>query len=196
VRLSGLGRQQGPSPDGITPAILKQLASVVKVPLTVVFNLSLCAGVFPAISKKSFVFPLFKSGDKRDVFCYCGISILSATPKLFKKMVCDRITPVVGPVISDAQHGFVKGRSTVSNLVQFTNGVIGEIEDGRLTGFPRLSTEWSVHCSRSVEVQFVNFIWLVAFVLDGVASDRSSNRLDKKLGRSNVMKKRWQLKRN
>jgi hypothetical protein len=121
---------------------------------------------------------------------------LSAIPKLFEKMVCDRITPVVRPVISDAQHGFVKGRSTVSSLVQFTNGVIGEIEDGRLTGFPRLSTEWSVHCSRSVEVQFVNFIWLVAFVLDGVASDRSSNRLDKKLGRSNVMKKRWQLKRN
>jgi hypothetical protein len=38
------------------------------------------------------------------------------------------------PVISDAQHSFVKGRSTVSNLVQFTNGVIGEIEDG-----------WQVH---------------------------------------------------
>jgi hypothetical protein len=45
-------------------------------------------------------------------------------------MVCNRITPVVRPVISDAQHGFVRGRSTVSNLVQFTNGIIGEIEDG------------------------------------------------------------------
>jgi hypothetical protein len=32
--------------------------------------------------------------------------------------------------MSDAQHDFVKGRSTVSNLVQYTNGVIGEIEDG------------------------------------------------------------------
>jgi hypothetical protein len=40
------------------------------------------------------------------------------------------ITPVVRPVIFDVQHGFVKGRSTVSNLVQFTNGVIGEVEDG------------------------------------------------------------------
>jgi hypothetical protein len=34
------------------------------------------------------------------------------------------------PVISDAQHGFAKGHSTVSNLVQFSNGVINEIEDG------------------------------------------------------------------
>jgi hypothetical protein len=69
-----------------------------------------------------------------------------------------RIVPVVRPVISDAQHGFVKGCSTVSNLVQFTNGVIGVIEGA----------------SRSVKVQFVNFNWWVAFVLDGVLSERSN----------------------
>jgi hypothetical protein len=45
-------------------------------------------------------------------------------------MVCDRKTPVVCPAISDAQHSFVKGRSTVCNLSQFMNGVSGEIEDG------------------------------------------------------------------
>jgi hypothetical protein len=50
---------------------------------------------------------------------------LSVIPKLFEKRACDRITPV----ISDAQHGFVKGRSTVSNLFQFKNGVTGEIVD-------------------------------------------------------------------
>jgi hypothetical protein len=48
-------------------------------------------------------------------------------------MVCDKITPVVRPVISDTQHGFVMGRLTVSNLFQFTNGVIGEIEDEKHT---------------------------------------------------------------
>jgi hypothetical protein len=126
----GLDVNKGPGPDGITPAILKRLASVVIVLLTFVFNLSLSAGVFPTIWKESFVVPLFKSGDRRDVSCYRGISILSVMPKLFEKMVYDRITPVVRPAISDAQHGFVKGRSTVSNLVQFTNGIIGEIEDG------------------------------------------------------------------
>jgi hypothetical protein len=126
----GLDVNKGPGPDGITPAILKRLASVVKVHLTFVFNLSLSAGVFPAIWKESFIVLLFKSGNKRDVSCYRGISILSAIRKLFEKIVCNRITPVVRPVISDVQHVFVKGRSTVNNLVQFTNGVIGEIEDG------------------------------------------------------------------
>jgi hypothetical protein len=50
-----------------------ELHQVVKVPLTFVFNLSLSAGVFPAIWKESFVVPLFKSGDSRDVSCYRGM---------------------------------------------------------------------------------------------------------------------------
>jgi hypothetical protein len=157
----GLDVNKGSSPNGIAPAILKRLASVVKVPLTFVFNLSLNAGFFPAISKESFVVPLFKSGDKRYVSCYRRISILSAIQKLFEKMVCDRITPVVRPVKSDEQHGFVKGRSTVSNLVQFTNGVIGEIEDGwQVDGvYTNFSKAFDrVLYVRSVEVQFVNFI--------------------------------------
>jgi hypothetical protein len=47
----GLDVNKKPSPDGITPAFLKRLASVVKIPLTFVFNLSLSVGVFPAIWK-------------------------------------------------------------------------------------------------------------------------------------------------
>jgi hypothetical protein len=110
---------------------LKWLTSVAKVPLTFVFNLSLSADVFPAVWKESYVVPLFKSGDKRNVSCFWGISILSAIPQIFEKMMCDKVTTVVRPVISDAQHGFVKGRSTVSNLVQFPS--TESIMDGRLT---------------------------------------------------------------
>jgi hypothetical protein len=36
----GLDEQKGPGPDGISPSILRQLVSVVKVPLTLLFNLS------------------------------------------------------------------------------------------------------------------------------------------------------------
>jgi hypothetical protein len=97
------------------------------------FNLSLSAGVFPAIWKESFVVPLFKSDDKRDVSCYHGISILSVIPKLFEKMVCN------------------------SNLVHVH----------------RLVQSFRQGASRSVEVQFINIIWWIAFVLDGVLSDRS-----------------------
>jgi hypothetical protein len=72
--------------------------------LTILFNLSL-----------SFIVSIFKIGEKRDISCYCGISIM--IPKLFEKMVCHKLTPVIRPRISDTQHGFRKGRSTVTNLI-------------------------------------------------------------------------------
>jgi hypothetical protein len=138
-------------------SFMKRLALVVKVPLKFVLNLSLSAGVFTAIWKESFVVPLLKSSDKHDVSCYRGISILSVIPKIIKKMVCNRITSVVCPVISDAQHDFVKGRSTVSNLVFFTSGVIGE--NGDRWQVDGVLPDFSKAFNRVLEVQFVNFIW-------------------------------------
>jgi hypothetical protein len=40
------------------------------------------------------------------------------------------ITPIVRPLISDEQHGFVGGRSTVTTLEEFSNFVLSEMEDG------------------------------------------------------------------
>jgi hypothetical protein len=54
--------------------------------------------------------------DKRNISNYRGISILLAIPKLFIELVCDLVTPIIRPSISDEQHGFVGGRSTVTIL--------------------------------------------------------------------------------
>jgi hypothetical protein len=40
------------------------------------------------------------------------------------------ITPIICPSISDEQHAFVGGRSTVISLVEFSNFVLSEMEDG------------------------------------------------------------------
>jgi hypothetical protein len=62
-----LDTQNGPGPDGISPLILKKIVLVVKKPLAVLFNLSLLSGVLPCVWKESYVVPLFKSGDKRNI---------------------------------------------------------------------------------------------------------------------------------
>jgi hypothetical protein len=40
------------------------------------------------------------------------------------------ITPIIRPSISDEQHGFVGGCSTVTSLVEFSNFVLSEMKEG------------------------------------------------------------------
>jgi hypothetical protein len=40
------------------------------------------------------------------------------------------ITPILCPMISDEQHGFVGRRSTVPSLLEVSNFVLGDMEDG------------------------------------------------------------------
>jgi hypothetical protein len=84
------------------------------------FKLSLLSRVFAGVGKESYVFLLFKSGVKRNISNNRGISILSAIPKLFEKLVCDVITPIIRPSIDGERHGFVSGRFTGTNLVEFS----------------------------------------------------------------------------
>jgi hypothetical protein len=134
--------------------------------VTFVFNLSLSAGVFPVIWKQSFVVPIFKSGDKRDVFCYHGISII---PKLFEKILCHRITPVVCPVIS-ITHNMVLWRAARMSVI-WSNLRMASLAKSRTDGRLMKCTPTFVRLSAEC---FVNFIWWSAFVLDGVLLDRSN----------------------
>jgi hypothetical protein len=78
----GLDGKKGPGPDGIPPSVLEKLVSVFKGSLTFLFNLSLSSGIFPAVWKEAFIVPICKNGEKRDISCYRGISLLSSKKKL------------------------------------------------------------------------------------------------------------------
>lgn len=52
---------------------------------------------------------------------YRPISLLSTLSKVFERLVHDAIYPELHEIILPEQHGFVKKRSTVTNLVLFTN---------------------------------------------------------------------------
>jgi hypothetical protein len=69
--------------------------------------------------------------------------ILSAIPKLFEKIICDVVTPINRPSISDEQYGLVGGRSTVTSLVEFSNFVLSEMEDGLQVDVVYTDTDFS-----------------------------------------------------
>ena len=79
--------------------------------------------------------PVPKSGDKRNIVNYRPISIISAIPKVLDSIVAERISDIIFSKIIQEQHGFIKGRSTVTNLLLFSN-VISD----KLSKFYQLDT--------------------------------------------------------
>ena len=115
-------------PDGIPAVLLCRCADILAIPLCHIFNKSLIQGKFPKIWKHSYMFPVFKSGDRRNVRNYRGITNLSAASKLFEIIVSKVVLNCTKNYISPDQHGFVPGRSVATNLTEFTSYCISEIE--------------------------------------------------------------------
>ena len=110
-------------PDSLPSFILKACKDILVKPLTHIFNQCLQKGYFPTKWKLSRVSPIFKKGDKTVGENYRPISILCATSKIFELLLYNRIYSDVKCQISPFQHGFIQGRSTITNLVTFTDFV-------------------------------------------------------------------------
>lgn len=120
---------KGDGPDNISPMLLRRCSNALSMPLLHIFNLSL-RSTFPTSWKESYVVPIFKAGSRSDVECYRGVAILPTFGKLFESLVCDILAEKFDRVITIHQHGFKKGRSVTTNLVDFVNEVIHVIEKG------------------------------------------------------------------
>lgn len=94
------------------------------------FKKSLAEGVFPSLWKAALIVPVHKKGSKSDIKNYRPISILNTISKVFEKIVHSIIYSVIVNGIGPYQHGFIKRRSTTSNLATFSNYVICNMEAG------------------------------------------------------------------
>lgn len=128
--LNDLDATKGSGPDGIPPVFIKNLAVELTTPLFWLFNMSLESGEFPKEWKKSFLVPIYKSGKKSDIRNYRGIAIISCIPKLFESIINKCIFGQIKHRITNSQHGFFKGRSTTTNLLEFVDYSIMAMDKG------------------------------------------------------------------
>ena len=117
-------------PDGISARIVQECASELSVPLAKLCHISLRQGVFPAKWKQANIVPLHKKGDKKDPQNYRSVSLLSLFGKVLEKVVYDELLRHAAPVLSSAQHGFLPGRSCITNLTTYLHSAWGSISDG------------------------------------------------------------------
>ena len=108
-------------PDGIPSYFIDKCWTSLCISLLNLFNKSLISGIFPTRWKYSFIRPIHKKGSRNEVCKYRPISILNQFAKIFDSIVATVLYDFVCSEISPAQHGYFKGKSTVSNLLTFTN---------------------------------------------------------------------------
>jgi len=117
-------------PDKIPEIVYKKCYISLTSPIQYLFNLSLLSGCFPDQWKSSFIYPVFKSGNRNAVKNYRPISQLSSLPNIFEKLLVPKCTTVFDKVISENQHGFRHSKLTMTNLLVYYIDVISSIEKG------------------------------------------------------------------
>jgi len=99
----------------------------------VIFERSWRTGEVPGDRRKANVTPIFKKGKKEDLGYYRLVSLTSVPGKMTEQLILEVIIKHVEEkqIIRNNQHGFTKGKSSLTNLIAFYNGVTGWVDEGR-----------------------------------------------------------------
>lgn len=118
-------------PDGISPRVLKQCAESISLYLHVIYTKSLSSGALPDDWKIAHTVPIHKSGSKKDVTNYRPISLTSIPCKLLEHILYKEIMAHLSTnnLLASQQHGFRKGLSCTTQLIEFNHDLVSEIDN-------------------------------------------------------------------
>ena len=86
---------------------------------------------FPSCWKLAYISPIYKDGDRHNVVNCRLISLLNVFAKVFESLIKEKMMDRVVHIFSCNQHAYLRGRSTVSNLMFFTEYVTSALDTGK-----------------------------------------------------------------
>ena len=101
------------------PRVLIEIQNEIVQPLSKIFSFSLQYSDLPADWRDALVIPIFKKGSKREAGNYRPVSLTSVVCKMMETILRDKIMNhlLTNKLISDAQYGFLPGRSCTLQLL-------------------------------------------------------------------------------
>jgi len=119
-------------PDEVNPRMLKELASYISEPLALIFNKSLLSGTLPNDWKSAYISAIYKKGNNNIAENYRPISLTSVVCKLMESVIKKHVTKYIleNDLVSPKQFGFVRGRSTATQLLSYLNECIETVASG------------------------------------------------------------------
>ena len=186
--LQNLNVTKASGPDGLSARVLKECANQIVSPLCHIFNMSLRDGALPREWLEANVIPVYKKSDKQYVGNYRPVSLLSICGKIMERAIVNLAFPSIKEKLYHLQHGFIKGRSTVTQLLEVFHEVsaildnAGQVDMVYLDfskAFDSVSHKLLLHKLRSFGFHSNLLSWFEAYltgrrqrvVVDGIHSD-------------------------
>jgi hypothetical protein len=107
------------APDGIPPVVFNRCAEALVTPITHLLKMSLSTGKIPDVWRHILVSPIHKKGSKKIASNYRPIGLVCILCKVCERIVRSQLTCFLQArgIVSDKQHGFRTGRSTITSLL-------------------------------------------------------------------------------
>ncbi|GAB0179510.1 mitochondrial enolase superfamily member 1 [Grus japonensis] len=119
--------------DGIHSKILRELAKVLTKPLSIIYQQSWLTGEVPVDWRLANAMPIQKKDWKQDLGNYRPVSLTSVQGKVMEQVILSAIIQGIldKQVIRPSQHGFMKDRSCLTNLISFYDKVTCLTDEGK-----------------------------------------------------------------
>lgn len=120
--------------DGLCYKILKEGGVILATCLYHLFCLSLNVSQIPSAWKIAVVTPIHKKGPKNSVENYRPISVTSCCSRILERIIRHKVMEFINSneLLSDSQHGFRKGRSTDTLMINFYDYVTERIDSNMI----------------------------------------------------------------
>jgi len=107
----------------LPPLLFKRLCPVLAQPLAIFYQQLFSVSYVPPEWKHAIITPVFKNGLASSTANYRPISLTRVTSKISEWIISDQMFSyfLANGLINKAQHGFLKGLSTATNLLQRVN---------------------------------------------------------------------------